>query len=171
MIKSVLFRPDQDLIEEVGAYYDRHGHGDFCGVYAYGKPELHFRYDMKRRRLSIGGPHAIPIESLSKGAREQIEEIAGETVRRELARHESVRIVVREKTGAFGKWRVVGEKLRSELFPALDWDTRDRTTADVIALERELNNGLLAHEAEVAYARMGRHDHKIFCVTRERKKQ
>jgi len=75
-------------------------------------------------------------------------------------------LVVKKKKGPFGRLVNDWEEKIQELKYKLKKEARDFITE----IERELNNGLLAEEAESAYARMGLHEKEIFVVTTRRKK-
>lgn len=81
------------------------------------------------------------------------------------ARIESIRtrFVVSKRIGR-GPWKVLD---RSEFPKGIKGNSG---TCCLIKLERKLNKGMLWEEADVAYPRMGMHDHAIYKVTQIYKK-
>ena len=73
-------------------------------------------------------------------------------------RPREIKFVVQSKPGVGGRYKAAKDiydktnSFISERFP------------DAVKIERKLNNGLLSHEAEAAYARAGFHNKEIFRV-------
>lgn len=70
----------------------------------------------------------------------------------------AIKFVVQSKRGVRGQYKAVKTIFSKTANPIT------KSIPDAVALEKELNNGLLAQDAEAAYARAGFYDKEIFRV-------
>jgi hypothetical protein len=142
---KIKFEPPQFMIDEAmkhkvhSPFYVR-----WTGETIITAPVDLFYWDTEDRKLSSGASHRIPESELSQQSRAWLQDMELKWFATRAAAYSRGRIVVRVKTGSFGKYRVLSDTQRRTLF-SFDgkMSIKRVVTSAVVEMERELNNGML----------------------------